>query len=44
VVWEALRLLEIRDVQFDTLRSALIEGEQSGMSTPLDIEAFLASR
>jgi antitoxin ParD1/3/4 len=44
VVREALRLLETRDAQLDALRAALVEGEQSGASTPLDIEEFLAAR
>ncbi len=42
VVRAGLRLLEAHEVKLQTLRQALIEGEQSGPSQPFDGEAFLA--
>ena len=44
VMRAALRLLEEREAQIAALRSALIEGEQSGASTPFDIEEFIARK
>jgi len=44
VLRAGLRLLEDRESRLDALRSALIEGERSGRSTPLDIERFLAAK
>ena len=44
VVRAALRLLEEREARLDALRSALIDGEQSGPSTPFDFEAFIARK
>lgn len=41
VVRAGLRLLEEREVQLQTLRDALIEGEESGAAAPFDNEAFL---
>jgi antitoxin ParD1/3/4 len=41
VVRAALRLLEEQEVKLAALRAALIEGEQSGPSTPFDFEAFI---
>jgi antitoxin ParD1/3/4 len=38
VVRAGLRLLEERAQQFETLRQALVDGENSGPATPLDME------
>ena len=44
VVRAGLRLLEEQEVRLAALRQALIEGENSGSSTPFDVEAFLADK
>lgn len=44
VVRAALRLLEEEEAKLATLRAALMEGENSGFSTPFDFDAFLASK
>ena len=44
VVRASLRLLEEREARLAALRAALVEGEQSGPSTPFDFEDFLARR
>jgi antitoxin ParD1/3/4 len=44
VMRAALRLLEEREARMSALRSALIEGEKSGPSTPFDFEAFIARK
>ena len=44
VVRSALRLLEDREIRLRTLRQALIAGEQSGDSTPLDFDEFVARK
>jgi antitoxin ParD1/3/4 len=43
VVEEALRLLERRESKLEALRQALVEGEESGEPTPLDIEEIIRS-
>ena len=42
VVRAGLRLLEAHEAKLQSLRQALVEGEQSGPSRPFDGEAFLA--
>lgn len=44
VMRAALRLLEEREAGIAALRAALIEGEESGASTPFDLEAFIARK
>ncbi len=44
VVRAGLRLLEEQETKLAVLRAALIEGEQSGASTPFDFEAFIAEK
>jgi antitoxin ParD1/3/4 len=44
VIRAALRLLEERETKMAALRAALIEGEESGQSTPFDFEAFIARK
>lgn len=44
VVRAGLRLLEEQEARLAALRAALIEGEQSGQSTPFDFEAFIARK
>lgn len=41
VVRAGLRLLEEREMKVKALRAALVEGEQSGASTPFDFDAFV---
>ncbi len=38
VLRDSLRLLERRDAKVEALRAAIIEGEESGPATPLDME------
>jgi antitoxin ParD1/3/4 len=42
VVRDGLRLLEKHEARLEVLRTALIEGEQSGQPEPFDFDAFLA--
>lgn len=44
VVRAGLRLLEEQETKLETLRTALIEGERSGPSTPFDFDAFIARK
>jgi antitoxin ParD1/3/4 len=44
VMRAALRLLEEREARMSALRAALIEGEQSGASTPFDFEGFISRK
>ena len=44
VVRAGLRLLEEQEARLASLRSALIEGEESGPSTPFDFEGFMARK
>lgn len=42
VVRAGLRLLEEQETKLESLRAALVEGEQSGPAAPFDVEDFLA--
>ncbi|MDQ0392027.1 type II toxin-antitoxin system ParD family antitoxin [Labrys monachus] len=44
VVRAGLRLLEEQEARLAALRAALIEGENSGVSTPFDFDAFIAGK
>jgi putative addiction module CopG family antidote len=44
VIRAGLRLLEEHEMQVERLRAAIIEGEQSRPSTPIDFDEFLAER
>jgi antitoxin ParD1/3/4 len=44
VVRAGLRLLEEDETKLAALRQALIDGENSGDSTPFDFDAFLARK
>ena len=44
VVRAGLRLLEDQETKLAALRAALVEGEESGPSTPFDFESFIARK
>lgn len=44
VVRAGLRLLEEHETKMETLREALIAGEESGQATPFDFDAFIARK
>ncbi|HVJ52547.1 MAG TPA: type II toxin-antitoxin system ParD family antitoxin [Aliidongia sp.] len=44
VMRAGLRLLEEQEATLAALRNALIEGEESGPSTPFDFDAFIAQK
>lgn len=44
VVRAGLRLLEEQETKLTALQAALIEGEKSGVSTPFNVEQFLADK
>ncbi|GJE71486.1 type II toxin-antitoxin system ParD family antitoxin [Methylorubrum podarium] len=44
VVRAGLRLLEEREAAVETLRAALIEGEESGPPEPFETESFLREK
>ncbi len=44
VVRAGLRQLEAHETQLATLRAALVDGENSGVSTSFDVDEFLKSK
>ena len=44
VMRAGLRLLEEQETKLAALRAALVEGEESGPSTPFDFEDFIARK
>jgi antitoxin ParD1/3/4 len=44
VMRAGLRLLEDQETKLAAIRAALVEGENSGPSTPFDFEAFIARK
>jgi antitoxin ParD1/3/4 len=44
VICAGLRILEEREIALERLRSALVEGEQSGEPTRFDFDAFIEGK
>ncbi len=44
VLRAGLRLLEEQEAKLTALRAALVEGEQSGISSPFDFETYIARK
>ena len=44
VLRAGLRLLEEQEAKLAALRAALVEGEQSGISSPFDFEDYIARK
>lgn len=44
VIRAGLRLLEDHEARLSSLRAALVQGEESGLPQPLDVDAFLMTK
>lgn len=44
VIRAALRLLEERETRLESLREALVAGENSGVSTPFEFDEFVSRK